>query len=178
MSAYLKNPIVLGVLAATLVYLYLYWEAERKYKNDKTVPKPKREPVKILIPGIVGVVIWFISSYYFDTGNDDDGKSDTNANDESMNAKIQSSSTCSDILGSSESVSANKYRLKQEGSGNFINATNPIDLVKPTSRIGKMKKITRLIDGSDSVNSNSYHLISKNKVRLPETDVFIDIAKF
>lgn len=32
--------------------------------------------------------------------------------------------------------------------------------------------------GPNSVGSKSYHLISKNKVKIPSADVFIDIAKF
>ncbi len=32
--------------------------------------------------------------------------------------------------------------------------------------------------GPESVGSKSYHLVSKNRVRMPSADVFIDIAKF
>jgi len=31
---------------------------------------------------------------------------------------------------------------------------------------------------TDTFNSNTYHLVGKNAIRLPQTDVFIDIAKF
>jgi hypothetical protein len=31
---------------------------------------------------------------------------------------------------------------------------------------------------ADSFDSNTYHLIGKNMIKLPQTDVFIDIAKF
>ena len=34
------------------------------------------------------------------------------------------------------------------------------------------------IDSEGSLGSASYHIISKNNVRLPPTDVFIDLAKF
>jgi len=44
---------------------------------------------------------------------------------------------------------------------------------------GKPSMHTRFSDKmADSFDSNTYHLIGKNMIKLPQTDVFIDIAKF
>ncbi len=124
---YLKNPIILGILAAVITYLYFYWTQEKKYKKD---PKIKRRPISILTPGAVGLVVWFLASSYFD-----------------RNITI----TASNI----ENI---------EGS----------ELPKTVSPGAKNYKIV----SDSSIGSRSYHLIGKNKVRLPPTDVFIDVARF
>ena len=57
------NAIVLGVLAFALSYGYMYWEEKNKAKKRKS---KKLKRVSILIPGIVGAVVWLTSSFYFD----------------------------------------------------------------------------------------------------------------
>jgi hypothetical protein len=58
----IKNPIIIGILAAALTYLYIWWEEKkRKEKN----PKAKSQPTNIITPLIVGVIAWFIASNYF-----------------------------------------------------------------------------------------------------------------
>ena len=61
-----KNPIILGVLASLITYAYMYWEANRKYEKN---PKIKREQISILIPSIVGIIVWFVASGYFNNNN-------------------------------------------------------------------------------------------------------------
>jgi len=52
--------------------------------------------------------------------------------------------------------------IKQGGGSNLI-------------ELGKNK----LSEGmTDTFGSNTYHLVSKNNIKLPQTDVFIDIARF
>jgi len=51
-----RNPIVLGILSGTIVYLYMYWQEEQKEKNNEN-----RKPVSILIPGVVASFVWFIT---------------------------------------------------------------------------------------------------------------------
>jgi len=63
MAEILKNPIILGILAAGLTYLYLYWDAEKRYKAK---PKLTRKPISIFIPGIVGIITWFLASGFFE----------------------------------------------------------------------------------------------------------------
>ena len=58
----LKNPIIIGILAAALTYLYLWWEEKKRMEKN---PKAKSMPPNIITPIIVGVIGWFIASNYF-----------------------------------------------------------------------------------------------------------------
>ena len=62
----LKNPIIIGLLVALITYAYMYWEANRKYEKN---PKIKREHLSILIPSIIGIIVWFVASGYFNKSN-------------------------------------------------------------------------------------------------------------
>jgi len=133
----LKNPIILGLLALSLTYAYMWWEEDKRAKKN---PNLKKKSVSLLTPAAVGVIVWFISSSYFDSkndiGNNNAGNNNTNANYE--NDKI----------------------FSKEG----------LNFDKP--------KVYKLVNSESSVGSKSYHLVGKNNIRLPSTDVFIDIAKF
>ena len=58
----LKNPIILGILTGVLIYAFLYWQEERKYKKDQNYKKN----VNFLIPGITAALVWFMAGSYFD----------------------------------------------------------------------------------------------------------------
>ena len=138
--AYFKNPIILGILGAILSYVYLYWRAEQKHKEDKSV---KREQVNILIPGAIGVIVWFIAATYFDN----DSGSGNGYNHPKLSDKSLNNTSVQNMTG---------------GSKGNTNVSNTTSVSEP----------------SKMVQNKSYHLIGKNKVRLPPTDVFIDVAKF
>jgi len=60
----LKNPIIIGLLAGAIVYVYLLkqkWDAEKKKKKNKKI---KVEDPNILIPvGVaimVGCIVWYV----------------------------------------------------------------------------------------------------------------------
>lgn len=59
----LKNSIVLSLLSFVIVYGYLYWEESEKAKKRKN---KKMKKVSIFIPGIIGALVWFGASNYFD----------------------------------------------------------------------------------------------------------------
>lgn len=63
----LKNPIVLGIFAGTIAYLYLLWDNEKKYKNIKDKNKGERikKNINLMIPLIVSVIVCIISYAYF-----------------------------------------------------------------------------------------------------------------
>ena len=140
---YFKNPIILGLLGAILSYVYLYWKAEQKYKEDKSV---KKEQVNILIPGAIGVIVWFIAATYFESENE--GYANNN-----HDPKI-------------DNKSLNNTSLQNMTGGSKMNSVNHTSKSSSVSQPSKM------------VQNKSYHLIGKNRVRLPPTDVFIDIARF
>ena len=60
-SDIIKNPIVLGVFAGALTYLYLMWTNDKK-KN----PKTKKE-ISLMAPIIVTVVVAIIAYAYFNS---------------------------------------------------------------------------------------------------------------
>ena len=60
---FIKNPILLGIITSVLVYLYMYWNEEQKRKKNPQLP---HKSVNIMIPGIIGAMVWFMSSSYFD----------------------------------------------------------------------------------------------------------------
>jgi hypothetical protein len=95
----------------------MFWQNDQQYKKDKSKP---RKPVNILIPAAIGVIVWFVSSTYFDHQSSD-----------------------------------KPIQLSEQKQYKIMNAAS-----------------------ESSVRPRSYHLIGKNKVRLPPTDVFIDVARF
>lgn len=60
------------------------------------------------------------------------------------------------------------------GAGNNTNVSNPINIDVQTG--GGVNHITDVV--TDTFGSNTYRLIGKNNIKLPQTDVFIDIARF
>lgn len=116
------SPIIIGIVATILMYLYQWWKVEEEHKNNPTLEKKK---INYIVPCVVGVIAWFLSGCYYD----------------SRGMSIYSDS-------SSELVAKS-------------NAGTQTSSIIPKS-----------------AGSESYHLIGKKSVRLPSTDVFIDLAKF
>lgn len=135
--SFLKNPIVLAIIAGVLTYLYMNWENKRKQEEN---PKANIEDVSYTTPIIVGLLVLFISQGFLGAetkeipaGGDPVGHIIDNP---SMPQLVGGGAKSNDILG-------------QAGA--------------------KM---------SDTWNSEIYHLVGRNAIKLPQTDVFIDIAKF
>lgn len=133
--SFLKNPIILAILAAGLTYLYLWWENEKKNERN---PKIQKEQVNFMTPAIVGALTWFIAYNYF-------GSSSSNVTKEANNEES---------------------KIIHDGGVKLIDA----DPIKNKTNISE-----RL---TDSFDSKTFHLVGKNAIKLPQTDVFIDIAKF
>jgi len=129
----LKNPIVVGILAAVLTYLYIWWEEKKRREKN---PKSKERPINVITPAVVGAIGWFVASNYF--SNDTPNMVVADVTKDAQKALPQ-------IVGGNKPVIVN-----QDGG----------------------------IDSDGSLGSASYHIISKKNVRLPPTDVFIDLAKF
>lgn len=130
----LKNPILLGILASVLTYLYFWWQ-EKKRREENPEEEITYQPISIITPLAVGVIIWFASATYFDmTGSNNDSNKVANVD-----------SVTGSSLSDSSTVSVND----------------------------KQKMITK-----SPMVGGSYHFVGKNKIRLPPTDVFLDIAKF
>jgi hypothetical protein len=167
--SYLNNPIILGIVAATVVYIYLYYNA----KNETDKKKKKKSRVNILTPGIVGLVVWFVTSTIFD--KKDSGEVAANPVESIKNISNASNKSPA-IYNKSPAIYNKSPAIYSRSVGtqkvkNMLSAHSP-HIEKPNL---VNKPVYKLID---SPGSESYHLVGKNKVRLPPTDVFIDVAKF
>jgi hypothetical protein len=142
---YLRNPIVLGLLASVSTYLYLYWEAEQKYKKNKKIEK---KSISIITPGIIGVIVWFIASSYFENSGSN------SSHDKSAKTNRSSRNSTNHELFRGGATGSNKNYLINRTSTSNSNSN---------------------AQSSDSVvDSKSFYLIGKSKLKLPNTDVFID----
>lgn len=172
---YLKNPIVLGLIGAVAAYLYMYWLADKKYKEKKTVT---REQVNIFIPCAIGIVVWFGASYYLD--NDGNGN---NSNSNSGNASDSNSNSGNATDSNSKPNTSPQINMKHIGGSKLTGTGGTKGEVRTGNKISKnIESINNssihTISTGMANKLNPYHLIGKNKIRLPPTDVFIDIAKF
>lgn len=66
MNDILKNPLILGIIAAAATYGYLYYDNQQKQKQ---YPKMKIEEVGFITPLIVGLLVFVIAHNLF--GNDE-----------------------------------------------------------------------------------------------------------
>lgn len=73
MEELLRNPIVLGLLSFIIIYGICYYRLNNKLKNSKKKKDRKKQiklmDVNILIPGIVGILVWFGTSIYYENNN-------------------------------------------------------------------------------------------------------------
>lgn len=60
MTNLIKNPILIGIIIATITYLYLKWKVDKKNKKKKM-----NKEVNLLIPLIAGAITSVIVYYYF-----------------------------------------------------------------------------------------------------------------
>lgn len=80
-----KNPILLGVIAGCLTYLYLLWQVDSLNKNEKSQKKRdenNKKSISLFLPLIVAIVVCIITYAYFyispDTQSDQsDGNTST-----------------------------------------------------------------------------------------------------
>jgi hypothetical protein len=67
-----KNPVIIGLFAGVLTFVYMEWKNRKDYKKSKNKNKnKKKKEVNLLIPLGVIIVFWFIAHAYLtsDTGD-------------------------------------------------------------------------------------------------------------
>ena len=131
-----SSPIVIGVIAGVLTYLYLYWEADKAQKEN---PKNKKKPVKFFTPAVIGVIVWFLAANYL----------------------------C-------------EQPTQQQGYPGYQDAVqiqNSYKLVGPVGPVRPVRPVGNTASPVGSFGSISYHLVGRNNIKLPPTDVFIDLAR-
>ena len=123
--SFIKNPIFIAIFAGIIAYLYMYYD---NLKKQEANPKATIEPIGYTTPGIISLIVLFISYSIF-------------------GFNTSSSDTIVDTI--------------QDGGININN------------------NVPRFTEGAtDSFGSNTYRLVGKNTIKLPQTDVFIDLAHF
>lgn len=68
-----KNPVVIAILGTCLSFTYFYlfhYKKDNKNKKDKTEDKDRKTKLLFVYPIAIGIVLWFLSSCYFDNGYD------------------------------------------------------------------------------------------------------------
>ena len=100
-----KNPIIIGLFAGVLTYVYMEWKNAKDYKKSKNKNKKKKE-VNLLIPLGVFIVFWFIAYAYLSS---DAG--DTNV--ATVDAKEQIKR---DLVRDLNAEQMPKYKFKKDGS--------------------------------------------------------------
>jgi hypothetical protein len=141
MEQLLKNPLLLGVVAGVVTYVFLYYRAQNNNKDKDDIEK---ESISILTPGLIGLFVWFISASYFDSLPDNSSIIDINS--------VQGKAIANKAFDGN--MKGGSYNLSTY-SGTVRNSMSDL-----------------------SINNTSYHLIGKNKIRVPAPDIFIDVAKF
>jgi hypothetical protein len=71
----IKNPIVIGLLAGLITYMYMRWKNDNDKDNKDNKDKKKKKDINLLIPFSVFIVFWFISYAYF--SNEDESEKST-----------------------------------------------------------------------------------------------------
>lgn len=62
----LKNPVIIGLFAGVLVYIYLWWCLKEENKRRKNKNKKTKKDVNLIIPSVIAVIVWFIAYGYFE----------------------------------------------------------------------------------------------------------------
>jgi hypothetical protein len=75
------------------------------------------------------------------------------------------------FFGNSETIQPSEPVIENKQIPNLTGGN--LSLGGHLAKLGKVSE--RATDGFDS---NTYHLVGKNAIKLPQTDVFIDLAKF
>lgn len=139
---------------ASITYAYMYWDNKQKQQKN---PKAEIPQINLMTPAIVGGLTFIIAYSMFGFGNRTD----------EVGHVLQQSGEPNQI-GRSQSGGFQSGGLQ---SGGF----QTVKLIDNKSILGKSRMSDRL---TESFDSNTYHLIGKNAIKLPSADVFIDIAKF
>lgn len=110
MNNLLTNPIIIGIAVAAATYSYLYWKEKQRQREDENA-KPKS--VNIMIPGVVGALIWFVVGSFIAkplVGGSVQKKSSLPPNSviNKFNENVQ--------LAATDSFGSDSYRLVQKGN--------------------------------------------------------------
>jgi len=142
-----KNPLFIAIVIGIMTYLYLFWENEQTYMKN---PKATKQPVGLLTPLVVTLISWFIASYFLG------------------NISFGSTSIENQLI---------QPQMQPQMQPQIQPLVQPLvpSIGLPVQNGGY--KIDNSRFSALSSENMTYHLIGKNNIKLPQTDVFIDVAK-
>ncbi len=88
-SEIITNPIVIGLVAGLITYIYMKWKNEKDKEGKEKKDKKKNTDVNLLIPASVFVVFWFISYAYFSSDEVSTKNSTLTKDADKINVKIR-----------------------------------------------------------------------------------------
>jgi len=142
---YLKNPIILGVVACLLIITYMYYT---KLQDDKKNKDGKNKPFNFITPLAVGIIVWFIAETV-------------------IPKTIQNP-----IINSIDPIKVNPVTQQ------IAPVSTSVPIQKPSVNNINVKKIGGNSETICTEGTNTYNIISKDNIKLPSMDVFIDLANF
>jgi hypothetical protein len=174
---YLKNPIIIGIIACLLTASYIYYTR----KNDKN-KGTSTKPFNFITPLAIGVIVWFIAESVI-----------TKISPTQIPTLVPNNQplllphglpTRSISLPGSTGLPLGPASLSQIHPSPFNNINGVIDNnvngVIDNNLNGGIDN-TKFGGNSDTIGTdgtNTYNIISKNNIKLPTMDVFIDLANF
>lgn len=187
----IKNPIVLAVFAGSMTYLYFLWESNKKYKHLKGQKKHDKikKSISLFIPFVVGAIVGILAYAMFSTSMCDDVDQLTVI--ETVPDKISGVQTVHTVVQTHMPTAISEPVVGTSGvvtttvpvvnAATVINPANIANAAKYKFAVGGAMPNVNVDNLSDSINSASYHLISKgmnipnkpiNNANFP--DVFIE----
>lgn len=127
----LKDPVVISIICGVIVFLYLWYnlddDSDKKNKKKSHIEKIKE--INLLIPIIASIIIWFITSCYFENSDDKSESPDISKNFKSQkfqNQNIQNQNPQYQLFQNTQpSATKTKYVSSNENLGyNLVNKKN------------------------------------------------------
>lgn len=159
---YLKNPIIIGISACLLVMAYLYYNRLNDIKKNKNA---KEKPFNFITPLAIGIIVWFIA--------------------ETLTAKNNVQNKISQLPIMNNTINnppMNNPSVNNPSMNNSVHNTinNPVN--NPINPMNNHVNNQGILGGnSETIGTdatNTYNIISKDNIKLPSMDVFIDLANF
>jgi amino acid transporter len=157
----IKNPLLIAGFFAVVTYLLIWWD--EKKRQDKNPKIKKKKPINFITPIVVGCITWFVASNYLNNSHPVD----------MIDIRTDVQKVLPNIIGG-DPMNTLKSQMSQINQMPKVHQVSQMIAPNLNQNIQHAQQFSKM----DSLGSASYHIINKNKVRLPPLDVFIDLAPF
>ena len=161
----LKNPIVIGIIAGVLSYLYFVWVDRNTDKKNK-----KKKDIGLFTPMVIAIVASVLSYSYLSNNSSEEVVQDTQTIQTGPVGHTLQPQTYQETLQAQQIKPIYKHQTQENmNGGNLRTYYNDMDVPQQTS----IKNATA--KGLTSESPTSFHLISKG-LNIPNNlpDVFIE----